>query len=253
MGKDVDAHATCCIDNRLETQVTGDFTNEDLCSYTAQLFSAHHVNGSERKQANHECIVSVFIECGESLAPKDVDGTSDPYVAASIKADSDFKSLKHYKGRSMIETRVVQSDINPVWKESFEVEVPRDLIKDGYIHFQVWDTDDEALCSNKKKIRGFSGFGRLVKEKAQSAVSNKDDHDDFMGYAVLPLNTIPAEGCEKWLKLQASNAFQEVSGRIKVRLEVNAIQKQAKSSRFPIDLLFAGLLKAIVEDTRKGA
>ena len=160
--KDVDDYAICSIDNRLETQVTGDFTTDDCYNYAAQLFSAHHGNGSERKGASHECMVSIFIECGECLAPKDVDGTSDPYVAASIKSDSDFKSLKHFKGRSMIETRVIQSDVNPVWKESFEVEIPRNLIKDGYIHFQVWDTDDEALCSNKKKIRGISGFGRLV-------------------------------------------------------------------------------------------
>ena len=157
--QDVEDHASCSMNNRLETQVKY-LTNDDWYRYASQLFSAHRPDISNTKSISHECSVKIVIDCAESLAAKDVDGTSDPYCAASVSAESNYKSLKHFKGRSMVATRVIPSTIDPIWRESFEIQIDRNLVKNGFVHIQIWDTDDSALCSNRKKIRGLSGLGR---------------------------------------------------------------------------------------------
>lgn len=157
--RDVEDHANCSMNNRLESQVKN-VTYDVWYQYASQLFRAYPPEVPRMKNTSHECSVKIFVDCAESLAAKDVDGTSDPYCAASVKDDSSYKSLKHFKHRSMVTTKVIPSTVNPVWQESFEVRVDRGLVKDGFVHIQVWDTDDAALCSNKKKIRGLSGLGR---------------------------------------------------------------------------------------------
>jgi hypothetical protein len=80
----------------------------------------------------------VRIERGKDLAPKDISGTSDPYVKVLYGSEEKYMSA------------VVESNLNPVWNETFtffthDLNVP--------LCFQIFDRDrigrDESMGSTK--------------------------------------------------------------------------------------------------------
>ena len=154
-------YETACyaINNRLESQAK--IPNETLCNYSRGLFDDSQLyNHTADRKLTHQCQVKMAIERGEHLAAKDVDGSSDPYVIVLVGSSEHHRLLRHSKHKNEFKTSIKEATLNPVWNEEFEVIVDRDVIKNGYFHIQVWDSDDVTQLSNKKKVRGVAGLGR---------------------------------------------------------------------------------------------
>ena len=156
----VHENACLAINNRLQTQTK--VPNEKLCVYTKGIFDEsllYNYSPAERKLTHH-CLVKMLIIRGEKLAAKDVDGSSDPYVIVLIGTTQHHKLLRHNKHKNEFSTSIKEATLNPVWNEKFEVSVDRDVVQTGYLHIQVWDSDDDTKLTSAKKVRGVAGLGR---------------------------------------------------------------------------------------------
>ena len=152
--------AMLAINNRLQTQTK--VPSEALSNYARGVFDEsllYNYSPAHRKLTHH-CLVKMKILRGEKLAAKDVDGSSDPYVIVLIGTTEHHKLLRHNKHKNEFSTSIKESTLNPVWNEDFQVTVDRDIVNTGYLHVQVWDSDDVTKLSNAKKVRGVAGLGR---------------------------------------------------------------------------------------------
>ncbi|CAK8687755.1 unnamed protein product [Clavelina lepadiformis] len=234
--------------NRIESQAK-DLPERTLLLYAKNLFkisdNQHEglVNKICEKTLSNRCVLEVVVEKAENLAIKDVDGSSDPYCLLSVVSNGQFQTFKPNKHDVIKQTSVATSNLNPEWKESFELEIHRDDIKDRYLQVQVWDSDE-----TEKKVKGMKGVGRYVTEIAQS-VTLRSEKDDFLGFNSIPLSSVPASGVETWLKLRTSHSLQNVSGRIKLKLNLSVRKdKPHQALDYSDDVIYAGLLREIVRE-----
>lgn len=147
--------------NRLESQ-TSDVSQKSIFAYVQDLFSVNaKLQNQVIKQKQHsrsqQTLLKVHVERGENLASKDVDGSSDPYCVMAVVSGSQFTNLKSSK-HSPKTTSVINSNLNPEWKETFEIPLTRDQIQRSFLQIQIWDYDGEESVS--KKVKGVKGIKR---------------------------------------------------------------------------------------------
>lgn len=157
-------HALDTIENRLVTQLDR-ISNEHLYEYASNLFLRNNTTPLTRAVQADTCVLEIRIFRADSLAPKDVAGTSDPYcilglsdVDLFMNFRSNKKNLRHYN------TSVKQQTLSPEWNERIEIPLTREQVENYYIHIQVWDYDDEesmaGAIQSLKDVKGIRGVGR---------------------------------------------------------------------------------------------
>lgn len=152
------------IENRLMTQVDR-ISNEHLYEYASNLFLRTNTPTVSRAVQADNCVLEIRVFKAESLAPKDVTGTSDPYCILGLSGTDLFtnfrsnkKKLQHYN------TSIKQETLSPEWNECIEIPLTREQVENHFIHIQVWDYDDEesmaGAIQSLKDVKGIRGMGR---------------------------------------------------------------------------------------------
>jgi len=169
--------------------------------------------------------------CGEVISARelektDVWGLSDPYCKVAIQ----FKEGNEKE--DIYETRIIQNDLNPIWKEKFEWTAQSSAKRAGRILFSVYDSDvgeqaetggDDFLgCASvwfkdvdlfsgveeeiplsgmKKKLRWDKATGRWVKPDKKDRKESTITVSLFIEYRLrVGSNVTYPEPPEKWVK-----------------------------------------------------
>eukprot|EP00756_Hemistasia_phaeocysticola_P012854 Hpha_TRINITY_DN15232_c2_g12::TRINITY_DN15232_c2_g12_i1::g.66564::m.66564 len=97
----------------------------------------------------------VNIRSGKDLVAADSGGTSDPYVIVSVPGT-----------KSKVRTAVIKKTVNPVWNQTFQLDVPSSKVQGGSLAFHVWDKDmmsDDAIGNYSMPLSAaFQGHDGLV-------------------------------------------------------------------------------------------
>ncbi|MBN3306410.1 BAIP3 protein, partial [Amia calva] len=211
------------------------------------------VRGSKR--ASYSLKVSVMK--GKNLLAKDANGYSDPYCMLGIllgqspreteeKKERKFsfrkkkdKAEKRSSVREVLPAKYIQvtevksQTLNPVWNEHFVFEI--DDVYSDLLHLDIWDHDDDVsvaeACKKLNEVSGFKGMGRYFKQIAKSvrtngtAASVEENVDDFLGCLNIPINEIPANGFDKWFKLEPRSSASKVQGECHLILRLVTTQR----------------------------
>ncbi|XP_020607339.1 BAI1-associated protein 3-like isoform X2 [Orbicella faveolata] len=191
------------------------------------------------------CVMKVEVIEARHLEAKDANGLSDPYCMLGLMTeeneDEKTKKIKvcRKKSRSTVRdvldgesihmTQVKEDTLDPVWNETFTMNVSN--FQTERFHLDIWDCDDKALLKEEdrkiSKIKGISGMGRFFKDVMQSArKSSPDDNiDDFLGYIEIPVKDIPSGGIDKWFKLEGRSSKSRVDGDCHLKITLTTGKK----------------------------
>ncbi|CAH8875233.1 unnamed protein product [Trichobilharzia szidati] len=135
----------------------------------------------------------------------------------------------------MKSTQVKEQTLNPVWNETFRLEI--DDVSIDKLHLDIWDHDEETsvleAVRSLNEIRGVKQLGRYFKQVSQSARKNQTgDMDDFLGCITIDIKDIPSTGYDRWFKLEGRSNRSRVQGEIHLALSLSA---QSDVSEFESD------------------
>ncbi|XP_064178440.1 BAI1-associated protein 3-like isoform X2 [Anguilla rostrata] len=216
----------------------------------------------ESKRASYSLKVSVME--GKNLLAKDANGYSDPYCMLGIllgqipreleeRKERKFsfrkkkdKTEKRSSAREVLAAKCIQvtevkpETLNPVWNEHFVFEID-DALSD-LLHLDIWDHDDDVsvseACKKLNEVSGLKGMGRYFKQIAKSMRSNgnaasavEENVDDFLGCLNIPINEIPAVGCDRWFKLEPRTSASKVQGECHLILKLFTTQRDTSLSK----------------------
>ncbi|XP_033118451.1 BAI1-associated protein 3-like isoform X2 [Anneissia japonica] len=206
-------------------------------------------------------ILNVTVITANGLEAKDPNGFSDPYCLLGIMppkenttepvnnlADNNetevdakknkkkkwFKIKKKHKKhkkeklrdkvpeQAIKQTRVIKQNLNPVWEETFSIDL-QDL-QDDIFHLEIWDHDDDSTIlgamRNINEVVGMKGMGRYFKQIVHNAKNTDGNVDDFLGSIDIPIKDIPSHGKTNWFKLEGKSQKSKAKGKIKLQLHL---------------------------------
>ncbi|KAJ7390160.1 BAI1-associated protein [Desmophyllum pertusum] len=191
------------------------------------------------------CMMKVEVLEARHLEAKDANGLSDPYCMLGVMTEENeeekTKKMKAHRkksrstirdvldGESIHMTQVKENSLNPVWNETFTMRV-RNLHTDKF-HLDIWDCDDKTVLKEEdnkvSKIKGISGVGRFFKDVMQSARKSSQDGniDDFLGYIEIPVKDIPADGIDRWFRLEGRSSKSRVDGDCHIKITLTTGKK----------------------------
>ncbi|CAH8675952.1 Cathepsin L2 [Schistosoma haematobium] len=146
-------------------------------------------------------------------------------MAGAASSKSVVNKEGHIPVGIMKSTQVKEQTLNPVWNESFRLEI--DDISSDKLHLDIWDHDEETsvleAVRSLNEIRGVKQLGRYFKQVSQSARKNQTgDMDDFLGCVTIDIKDIPSTGLDSWFKLEGRSNRSKVQGEIHLALNLSA-------------------------------
>nr|XP_032823287.1 BAI1-associated protein 3-like [Petromyzon marinus] len=277
-----------------ENEDENNISRNQLLIYVQQVFNKsadEHLAVVNKVKNRTPPSYTLFVEVIEArnLAAKDANGFSDPYCILGIiqgsanreltpsawdaadkkKRHSDAKPLAENKcsfSKSVCMTKIKAKTLNPVWNESFNLDVTD--IKDGVFHLDIWDYDEDLTVVDAVKtlneVHTIKGVHRYLKQVVKSVKSHsakeEDDSaaDDFLGCVDISLKELSMTGRKEWFHLQKQPSFSNVSGDCHLSLHISAKEESSTGAsassdsnvppkqRYPIKIqlvLMTGLLR----------
>ncbi|XP_061411564.1 BAI1-associated protein 3-like [Lethenteron reissneri] len=250
-----------------ENEDENNISRNQLLIYVQQVFNKsvdEHLAAVNKVKNRAPPSYTLFVEVIEArnLAAKDVNGFSDPYcifgmiqgsgnreVTPNAWDAADKKKKRHSDAKPLAEenkcsfskstcmTKIKTKTLNPVWNESFSLDVTD--IKNGVFHLDIWDYDEDLTVVDAVKtlheVHTIKGVHRYLKQvvksvKSHSAKEEEDDGaaDDFLGCVDISLKELSLAGREEWFHLQKQPSFSNVSGDCHLSLHISA--KEASSA-----------------------
>ncbi|XP_078347490.1 BAI1-associated protein 3-like isoform X1 [Oculina patagonica] len=229
---------------------TADLSPGDLFVYAQEALNIseethRNLYAKTKEREPPTCMMKVEVIEARHLEAKDANGLSDPYCMLGLMTEENEEektkkikvSRKKSKstirdvldGASIHMTQVKENTLDPVWNETFTMKVSN--LNTEIFHLDIWDCDDKALLkeedSKLSKIKGISGMGRFFKDVMQSARKSSQDGnvDDFLGYIEIPVKDIPANGIDKWFKLEGRSSKSRVDGDCHLKITLTTGKK----------------------------
>lgn len=198
--------------------------------------------------------VKVTVKQAKGILGKDVSGFSDPYCMLGIESRADA----HYRDKSpnpdkkqkavvrntlpedqTHKTQVKAQTLNPVWNETFTMEV--DDIENARFQMDMWDSDDvESVRSKLGELTDLHGLKRIFKD------ARKDKgQDDFLGNVVLRLRDLKCRE-DRWYHLEPRTETYPERGQCHLQFLLTHKKRATMLSRNPSYIVHRQLLQQFV-------
>ncbi|XP_065576099.1 protein unc-13 homolog 4B-like isoform X2 [Artemia franciscana] len=209
------------------TDISSD--KEELYKYLRSVFSVSEGKHEAyleavKEKTPPEVLLKLGLIEARNLRGKDVRGTSDPYCIIWTSSNPSHKSRSTYK----------ETDLNPVWKENFVLEVRNPAAE--MLHLELYDYDPEQSVVERlgqiSEIKSMRGFGKLFKDVTgiRSSSNGTNQNHEFLGSVIVPLKSVPASGIERWYLIEGKNpdANKSKKNRGELRLHLALTSSNAK-------------------------
>ncbi|XP_075135191.1 protein unc-13 homolog D [Leptodactylus fuscus] len=200
--------------------------------------------------------VKVTVKQAKGILGKDVSGFSDPYCMLGIETRADAQSRdsspnpdRKQKQKAVVrntlpedqthKTQVKVQTLNPVWNETFIMEV--DDIGHARFQMDMWDSDDvESVRSKLGELTDLHGLKRIFKE------ARKDKgQDDFLGNIVLRLRDLKCKE-DRWYHLEPRTETYPDRGQCHLQFLLTHKKRATMLSRNPSYVVHRQLLQQFV-------
>lgn len=235
--------------------------NEELYSYLQTAFNmepAEHNAILESVKALEPPIfcVKVTVKQAKGILGKDVSGFSDPYCLLGIESRPDNHSRdispnpdKKQKQKAVVrntlpedqthKTQVKLQTLNPVWDETFIMEV--EDIEHAKFTMDMWDYDDvESVKTKLGELTDLHGLKRIFKD------ARKDKgQDDFLGNVVLRVRDLKCKE-DRWYDLEPRTETYPERGRCHLQFLLMHKKRATMLSKSPSYIIHRQLLQQFV-------
>ncbi|KAM4032915.1 protein unc-13 homolog D isoform 2-T2 [Anomaloglossus baeobatrachus] len=200
--------------------------------------------------------VKVTVKQAKGILGKDVSGFSDPYCMLGIESRADAHSRdsspnpdKKQKQKAVVrntlpedqthKTQVKVQTLNPVWNETFIMEV--DDIQHARFQMDMWDSDDvESVRSKLGELTDLHGLKRIFKD------ARKDKgQDDFLGNVVLRLRDLKCRE-DRWYHLEPRTETYPDRGQCHLQFLLTHKKRATMLSKNPSYIVHRQLLQQFV-------
>ncbi|XP_069608149.1 protein unc-13 homolog D isoform X1 [Ranitomeya imitator] len=200
--------------------------------------------------------VKVTVKQAKGILGKDVSGFSDPYCMLGIEnradthsRDSSPNSDKKQKQKAVVrnmlpedqthKTQVKVQTLNPVWDETFIMEV--NDIQHARFQMDMWDSDDvESVRSKLGELTDLHGLKRIFKD------ARKDKgQDDFLGNVVLRLRDLKCRE-DRWYHLEPRTETYPDRGQCHLQFLLTHKKRATLLSKNPSYIVHRQLLQQFV-------
>ncbi|KAG8565702.1 hypothetical protein GDO81_012950 [Engystomops pustulosus] len=200
--------------------------------------------------------VKVTVKQAKGILGKDVSGFSDPYCMLGIESRADTHSRdsspnpeKKQKQKAVVrntlpedqthKTQVKVQTLNPVWDETFIMEV--DDIEHARFHMDMWDSDDvESVRTKLGELTDLHGLKRIFKD------ARKDKgQDDFLGNVVLRLRDLKCKE-DRWYHLEPRTETYPDRGQCHLQFLLTHKKRATMLSKNPNYIVHRQLLQQFV-------
>ncbi|XP_063816646.1 protein unc-13 homolog D isoform X2 [Pseudophryne corroboree] len=200
--------------------------------------------------------VKVTVKEAKGIIGKDVSGFSDPYCMLGIDSRADTRSRdsspnpdKKQKHKAVVRnmlpedqthrTQVKAQTLNPVWNETFIMEV--NDIEHAWFQMDMWDSDDvESVRSKLGELTDLHGLKRIFKD------ARKDKgQDDFLGNVVLRLRDLKCKE-DRWYHLEPRTETYPERGQCHLQFLLTHKKRATMLSRNPSYIVHRQLLQQFV-------
>eukprot|EP00047_Mylnosiga_fluctuans_P021546 m.106093 g.106093 ORF g.106093 m.106093 type:complete len:581 (-) comp8936_c0_seq5:1961-3703(-) len=180
--------------------------------WTEDAQDAQHAPAAQQVRLHVELLSAA------SIAAKDASGTSDPYCTLELVFSGKPSTLRHHQlraepSKTIRMSKIVYATLNPTWNEVFEFDLPVNSSME--LHLDMWDHDERPFGegAGTSKIKS-------IGKKAKGWVLRHTDTDDYLGYVIVPVSTIPAGGMVKEYALLPRSSRSHVSGTVKLSFKL---------------------------------
>ncbi|XP_075033914.1 protein unc-13 homolog D isoform X2 [Mixophyes fleayi] len=200
--------------------------------------------------------VKVTVKEAKGILGKDVSGFSDPYCMLGIESRADARSRdsspnpdKKQKNKAVVrntlpedqthKTQVKVQTLNPVWNETFIMEV--NDIQHARFQMDMWDSDDvESVRTKLGELTDLHGLKRIFKD------ARKDKgQDDFLGNVVLRLRDLKCKE-DRWYTLEPRTETYPERGQCHLQFLLTHKKRATMLSRNPSYIVHRQLLQQFV-------
>ncbi|XP_051889315.1 LOW QUALITY PROTEIN: protein unc-13 homolog D [Pristis pectinata] len=171
-----------------------------------------------RDQKPPSTFLKLTVKEANGIIGKDATGFSDPYCLLGLMVSEEAQEEEAQRTDSPLprrrqkavmkevipqhqiqRTEVKRQTLNPIWNETFLLEVKDIQLTELYM--EMWDLDDEESANVRlAEIHGIHGLKRLFKDVKKAA--RKHEQDDFLGNVVIKLQDLPYTPEDKWYTLE---------------------------------------------------
>ncbi|KAM5125789.1 protein unc-13 homolog D-like [Mantella aurantiaca] len=235
--------------------------NEELYNYLQTAFnmepSEHNAILQSVKALEPPIFcVKVTVKQAKGILGKDVSGFSDPYCLLGIVICEDGSSRdvspnpeRRHKQKAVVRyslpedqthrTQVKAQTLNPVWEETFIMEV--EDTEHAKFTMDMWDYDDvESVKTKLGELTDLHGLKRIFKD------ARKDKgQDDFLGNVVLQIRDLKCKE-DRWYNLEPCTETYPDRGRCHLQFLLTHKKRATMLSQNPSYIIHRQLLQQIV-------
>ncbi|KAM9296342.1 protein unc-13 homolog D [Gastrophryne carolinensis] len=200
--------------------------------------------------------VKVTVKQAKGILGKDVSGFSDPYCLLAIESrpninrrDASPTPEKKHKQKSVVRdtlpeektqrTQVKSQTLNPVWNETFIMEV--EDIEHGTFQMDMWDSDEvESVRTKLGELTDLHGLKRIFKD------ARKDrGQDDFLGNVVLRVRDLKCKE-DSWYNLEPRTDTYPDRGQCHLQFLLTHKKRATALSKNPSYIVHRQLLQQFI-------
>ncbi|XP_073464241.1 protein unc-13 homolog D isoform X1 [Aquarana catesbeiana] len=200
--------------------------------------------------------VKVTVKQAKGILGKDVSGFSDPYCLLGIESRPDNHTRdispnpdKKQKQKAVVRntlpedqthrTQVKLQTLNPVWDETFIMEVEDN--ENAKFTMDMWDYDDvESVKTKLGELTDLHGLKRIFKD------ARKDKgQDDFLGNVVLRVRDLKCKE-DRWYNLEPRTETYPDRGRCHLQFLLTHKKRATMLSKNPSYIIHRQLLQQFV-------